>query len=67
MANVLQVLFEAVIVGVMLVLLTAAFFYILPEKINMWFSVFLVGATFHLLCEITGINRYYVDMYCKSK
>ena len=62
----IQVLFEAIVVGVLLVLLTSIFYFILPKNFNMWISVFLVGATFHLLCEVTGVNKFYVDMYCKK-
>lgn len=61
-----QVFIEAFIVGVLLVILTSIFYYILPKNFSMWLAVFLVGFVFHLLCEITGINRYYVSLYCKK-
>lgn len=56
-----QVLIEAVVVGFMLSL----FALIIPRfltKLQLAGVLFIVGALFHLICEVTGINRY----YCKS-
>ena len=55
---------EAIVVGLLLVLLTGLFYMILPEQFNMWLAVFLVGVTFHLLSEVSGVNQYYINSHC---
>lgn len=55
----MNVLVEAVIVGVGLVAL-----YWVVEKLNLglskWVMLFVVGAAFHLLAEVSGVNAAYV-------
>ena len=55
----MNVLVEAVIVGVGLI---AVFWAV--EKLNLglskWMTLFVVGALFHLLAEVTGVNAAYV-------
>ena len=55
----MNVLLEAVIVGVGLI---AVFWAV--EKLNLglnkWATLFVVGALFHLLAEVTGVNAAYV-------
>ena len=55
----MNVLVEAIIVGVGLI---AVFWAV--EKLNLglgkWTTLFVVGAAFHLLAEVTGVNAAYV-------
>ncbi len=55
----MNVLVEAVIVGVGLIVVFWA-----VEKLNLglskWMTLFVVGAAFHLLAEVTGVNAAYV-------
>jgi hypothetical protein len=52
----MNVLFEAVLVGLFLLPLFWA-----TEKLGFskWVTVFLAGALFHLTAEVTGINKAY--------
>ena len=55
----MNVLFEAVLVGLFLLPLFWA-----TEKLGFskWITVFLAGALFHLTAEVTGINKAYTLM-----
>lgn len=59
-------IFEGIIVGVGLTLL-----YIMINSFLSFYSVsqytilFLSGLSFHLLCEFTGINKWYSLKYCE--
>lgn len=54
----MNVVFEAVLVGLFLL----PMFWIV-EKFNLgkWTTVFVAGALFHLVAEILGINKAYVQ------
>jgi len=75
--NITIVLLEAIIVGVVLVILghivgatTTSYFKVsLPEICKRWnekyvfeYTLFMTGFLGHILCELTGINR----LYCTS-
>jgi hypothetical protein len=53
----MNVLFEALFVGLFLLPIFWA-----TEKLGFskWVTVFLAGAFFHLIAEVSGINRAYV-------
>jgi uncharacterized membrane protein YczE len=53
----MNVFFEAILVGLFLIPVFWA-----TEKLGLgkWVTVFLAGVYFHLLAEITGINKAYV-------
>lgn len=50
----MKVVTEAVVVGLMLATAGTTFL----KKLD-FTSLFILGATFHLLCEVFGINRWY--------
>jgi hypothetical protein len=59
MKSVTTVLFEALIVGILLVMLYALMsMYMRPMT-----AVFMSGAMFHLLCEVSGVNKWYAQTY----
>jgi len=50
-------LIEAVIVGLLLI---PVFWIVEKAKLSKWVTVFLAGVLFHVVAELTGINRAYV-------
>lgn len=63
MKPVVTLMFEALIVGILLVAI-----FILSSKLtkNTLYAVFASGAVFHILCEVTGVNAWYAKNYFKS-
>jgi hypothetical protein len=64
------VLFESIFVGALLVVLYTLVEYITKNllkftNIPSFVLLFLSGALFHLICEYTGINVWYVREYNK--
>ena len=77
-----KLLVEAVVVGVMVVIVGSAVGYVvgrvnsvdLPKVCKKWnknhvmeISLFFTGAITHLLCEVSGINKYYIKNGYASK
>lgn len=56
------VLIEAIVVGGLLVALFYTVKSIIPSYSEM-IHLFVTGAAFHILCEILGINLWYVKNY----
>ncbi len=54
-----MVLVEAVVVGLVLSLMLWA----TTWKSDVALKAFACGAAFHIGCEVTGINRWYVEHY----
>ena len=55
----MQLVFETIIIGILTLLL---YFFIEKNVKNMYFRIFILGASIHLFCEFTGINGW----YCKN-
>lgn len=64
-------LIEAPIIGILLVILfsiTIIILQLIPllkknHNLNMFLSVFISGALFHIICEYTGLNVWYSKNY----
>jgi len=60
-----KVLIEAFCIGVILAIMMYLSLIVAPNK--EWFSIalasFICGAGFHLICQYTGINDWYVRTY----
>jgi H+/Cl- antiporter ClcA len=75
MNNIVKLLIEMVVVGVCLAILglpvSYAFDYYNDRRINWWpkhvygmlIGTFATGALFHFICEVTGLNEWYVKQY----
>lgn len=53
----MNVFIEAILVGLFLI---AVFWATEKLGLSKWVTVFLAGAYFHLLAEVTGINKAYL-------
>jgi hypothetical protein len=56
------ILIEAIVVGISLILLFNIIQNMTPHY-SQNIQLFITGALFHLLCEISGINLWYVENY----
>jgi hypothetical protein len=67
MKTVGTVLIEALFVGIILSIMLSLFTLLLPNINLMWlaFAAFVCGAAFHIICQVTGINDWYVKNYYK--
>ena len=67
MKTVTIVLIEALVVGVILSIITGLTTLLMPDRSLIWIVVnaFLCGAAFHILCQVTGVNDWYVKNYYK--
>lgn len=54
---------EALVVGAFLVLL----FMVVSRYMGTVPAVFVSGALFHLICEVTGVNAWYAHNYTASR
>ena len=60
------VLLEAVVVGVLLIVIYYILEIVLQKfKLHQIVLLFLAGSLFHLICEFTGVNIWYVKEYSK--
>jgi hypothetical protein len=60
--SVTTIFFEALIVGILLILVYNPIYYLLKDYNNN-FILFLSGCLFHILCEYSGVNIWYVNDY----
>jgi hypothetical protein len=67
MKTVSTVLIEALFVGIILSIMLTLFTILLPNRSLIWLAVaaFVCGAAFHIICQVTGINDWYVKNYYK--
>lgn len=64
------IIVESIFIGFVFVILFIVFLGIfnltpLDHMYNMILSAFVASATFHVLCEYTGLNVWYVNQYYK--
>jgi hypothetical protein len=57
------ILIEAFVVGI---LILPIYYVLMIAMGNGFCTLFLTGAIFHILCELTNINKWYVDNYYKE-
>ena len=55
----MQLIFETIIIGILTLVL---YFFIEKNVKDMYLRIFILGASIHLFCEFTGVNRW----YCKN-
>jgi len=67
MKTVGTVLIEALVIGIFLSIMSSLFTLLLPNRSILWLAVagFVCGAVFHILCQVTGVNDWYVKNYYK--
>jgi len=65
MKTALTVLIEAIVVGILLSIITGLTTLLMPNRSLLWIVInaFLCGAAFHIFCQVTGINDWYVKNY----
>lgn len=57
-----KILLEGVIVGFLLVVLYFTLALLFGKNYT---TLFIAGALFHILCEMSGLNKWYVENYYK--
>ena len=62
--SVIRILYEALIVGILLIVVYNPIKYVL-NGYNYNIILLLSGALFHIICEYTGLNIWYVENYNK--
>jgi hypothetical protein len=67
MKTVSTVLIEALFVGIILSIMSSLITLLLPNRSLILLAVvsFVCGAAFHIICQVTGINDWYVKNYYK--
>jgi len=67
MKTVTTVLIEALFVGIILSIMLSLSTLLLPNRSLIWIALtsFVCGAAFHIICQVTGINDWYVNNYYK--
>lgn len=60
--SIFRILLEALIVGIGLIIMYNPLKYMLND-INHNIILFISGALFHIICEYTGVNIWYVKDY----
>lgn len=58
----ITIIIEAIIVGILLIIVFNATQYLLPNQRQLT-QLFISGAMFHILCEVSGVNIWYAKNY----
>jgi hypothetical protein len=60
----IQIIIEAIFVGILLIPMYLVIASLLKDTTdNLYVILFLSGFFFHIICEITGVNLWYVKQY----
>ena len=61
------VFIEALCIGVILAIMMFLSMLIVPKNRIIWIAIasFACGASFHILCQVSGLNDWYVKNYYK--
>lgn len=61
------VFIEALFIGVILAIMICLSMLIVPKNNIIWIAIaaFMCGASFHIICQVTGLNDWYVKNYYK--
>ena len=62
--SIFRILTEALIVGILLIIVYNPFKYMFKD-VNNNILLFISGSLFHIICEYTGLNIWYVKDYNK--
>lgn len=67
MKTFLLVFIEALFIGVILAIMMCLSMLIVPKNHIIWIAIaaFVCGASFHIICQVTGVNDWYVKNYYK--
>jgi hypothetical protein len=66
MKTMFVVLLEALCIGIIIAIMTYLSMLLVPNKMIWIVAIaFICGASFHILCQITGLNDWYVKNYYK--
>jgi hypothetical protein len=67
MKTVTTVLVEALCIGAILSIMMYLSILVIPKDNLIWIAIaaFFCGAIFHILCQISGLNEWYVQNYYK--
>lgn len=66
MKTLFVVLLEAFCIGIIIAFMTYLMMLFIPNKMIWIVAIaFICGASFHILCHITGLNDWYVKNYYK--
>jgi len=65
MKTIARVLIEALCIGLIFVLMMFLSLLVDPNKelLSILIAAFICGAGFHLICQYTGLNDWYVNTY----
>jgi hypothetical protein len=61
------VFIEALFIGVILAIMMCLSMLIVPKNHIIWIAIaaFMCGVSFHIICQVTGLNDWYVKNYYK--
>jgi len=58
-----QIIIEAIIVGILFIIIYNIINKLFFNKLDKMLLIFISAALFHIICEITGVNIWYVNNY----